>query len=32
MSVVEVGSMAMAKLLVVIFEGGKATWQNVCCV
>ena len=29
MSVAEVGSMAMAKLLVVMFEDIRATWQDV---
>ena len=29
MSVAEVVSMAMAELLVVMFEGGRTTWQNV---
>ena len=30
MSVAEVESMAMAKLLVVMFEGDRATWQDIC--
>lgn len=30
MSVAEVVSMAMAKSLIVMFEGDRATWQDVC--
>ena len=30
MSVAGVVSMAMAKLLVVMFEGGRTTWQDIC--
>ncbi len=30
MSVAEVESMVMAELLVVIFEGGGTTWQDIC--
>ncbi len=29
MSVAEIVSMAMAKLLVVVFEGDRMTWQDV---
>jgi hypothetical protein len=29
MSVAGVESMVMAELLVVVFEGGRTTWQNV---
>ena len=30
MSVAEGVSMAMAELLVVMFEGGRTTWQDIC--